>query len=80
MECILNFSELKKIQLLKPEETPFINDLEILIENRIKNQKGLSKDQRELIITSLKNAKKMLIKLKERKPESKEKKIDSGTF
>lgn len=72
--------ELLKIQLLKPEETPFINDLEILIENRIKNQKGLSKDQRELIITSLKNAKKMLIKLKERKPESKEKKIDSGTF
>ncbi len=66
--------ELQKIQLLKLDEIPFINDLEILIESRIKHEKRLSKDQRELIITSLKSAKKMLIKLKERKTKIKEKK------
>ncbi len=70
-------AELKKIEFIKPESTPFIDDLEKLMENEIRIKKDLSKDQKELIITSIKSAKKMLIKLKERsapEPELKKKK------
>jgi len=59
-------AELKKIEFIKAESIPFIDDLEKLMENEIRIKKDLSKDQKELIITSIKSAKKMIIKLKER--------------
>ncbi|MEN8222806.1 MAG: hypothetical protein ABFR36_06060 [Acidobacteriota bacterium] len=58
--------ELKKIELIKPEGVPFLDDLEELLENKIKIKKDLTKDQKELIITSIKNTKILMIKLKER--------------
>jgi len=72
--------ELAKIDLLKLKEIPFINDLEVFIEHKIMHEKNISKDQKELIITSLKNVKNMIIKLRERKPVNNKKEKDSGTF
>ncbi len=72
--------ELEKIDLLKLKEIPFINDLEILIEHRIMHEKSISKDQKELIISSLKSAKKMIIKLRERKTDSKDRKKNSDSL
>ncbi len=72
--------ELEKIDLLKLKEIPFINDLEVLIEHRIMHEKSISKDQKELIISSLKSAKKMIIKLSERKTDSKDRKKKSDNL
>jgi len=68
--------ELKKIDLIGPENTPFINDLEKMLRSRIIDEKKLSKDQKELLITSLQSAKKLIFKLQERKPGTTEKKKD----
>ena len=72
--------ELEKINLLKLKEIPFINDLEVLIEHKIMHEKSISKDQKELIISSLKSAKKMLLKLRERKPDSRDRRKNSDTL
>lgn len=65
--------ELKKIEGLKLDPLPFVNELQQKIEINIINNKKMSKDQKELIINSIRNAKKIILKLKER--ENKPKKI-----
>ncbi len=67
--------ELKNIEIFEPEKIPFIDDLEKLIKNEINIKKDLSKDQKELIITSIRSAKKMIIKLKERSEKKNSEKI-----
>lgn len=69
--------ELRKFEKLKFDKIPFVDELQIVIENEIKYDKKLSKDQKALIITSLKNAKEMIIKLKARAIRKLEKKEDS---
>jgi len=74
-------AELEKIEFVKPESIPFIDDLEKFIETEITIKRDLSKDQKDLIITSIKNAKKMIIKLKKRSEEkSKKTKLKPRTY
>ena len=54
---------MKKIDLIGPAPPPFIDDLEKMLRSRIIDEKKLSKDQKELLITSLQSAKKLIFKL-----------------